>query len=133
MSDPDPELESLMAKRMIEMQNNVNQDVSKTPENKETKKSPRDIVISKLGYRGLEVLQNAETQYPEPTRAVVAKIGELIESGELQNVISGGELLSLFASIGIRVRMQTTISVESEGERVSLADMLGTKSKGEES
>lgn len=135
MSDPDPELESLMAKRMAEMRSNVSQgsdpQESNSPSQEKPKRSPRDIVVASLGYRGLEVLQNAESQYPAPTQAIVAKIAEVIESGEIAGPINGGELLSLFASIGIRVRMQTKISVESDGKLVSLSDKLNTKSKEE--
>ncbi len=132
MSDPDPELESLMAKRMAEMRSNVAHATDKTQEEKkEAKADPREIVISKLGYRGAEVLHNAEAQHPGPTRAVVAKMAELIESGELGGIISGGDLLALFAAIGIRVRMQTKISVESDGKLVSLSDKLSTTKSGD--
>ena len=36
-----------------------------TKEQKDNKPSSREIVIKRLGYRGLEVLQNAEQQFPQ--------------------------------------------------------------------
>lgn len=66
MSEEDKELELLKAKRMLEMQKNISQR-QKTEEVKtETKKpqiSPRDLVVKQLGYRGVEVLQNAELNF----------------------------------------------------------------------
>lgn len=128
MSESDPELESLRAKRMVEMRNNVSKSVDDKPEEKKPSKSARDILVGRLGHRGLEVLENAESQRPHETRIVVGKLGELIQNGELQDVINGGDLLSLFGSLGIRVRMRTKISVESDGKLVSLADKLGSVS-----
>ena len=58
---------------------------------------------------------------------IVAKLAELITSGDVPEVIDGGELLTLFRSIGINVRMKTKIKVEEDGKFVSLSDKLGTK------
>ena len=77
--------------------------------------------------RGTEVLAAAEAQYPRETAIVVAKIVELIKNGELQSKIAGGELLALFRSIGLRVRMNTKISIEEHGKFVSLSDRLKSK------
>lgn len=132
MSEPDPELDSLIAKRMAEMKSNVAQSTGEKTAKEKPKRSARDTLISRLGYRGLEVLQNAEAQHPDSTRAVVAKMVELIEAGELLESISGGQLLALFSSVGIRVRMETRISVESDGKRVPLADKLSAKSDDSE-
>jgi hypothetical protein len=48
----------------------------------------------------------------------------LIKSGEIQQRISGGELLMLFRSIGINVRVDTTIKIEDHGKLVSFSDKL---------
>lgn len=127
MSEEDKELELLKAKRMLEMQKNISQR-QKTEEVKtETKKpqiSSRDLVIKQLGYRGIEVLQNAESQFPEESKVVIEKLAELVRGGEVSEIIDGGKLLTLFRSLGIRVRMQTTISVEQDGKLVSWSDKL---------
>jgi hypothetical protein len=66
----------------------------------------------------------AYSQFPTQTAAVVARIAELITSGEINNRISGGELLSLFRSIGLNIRLNTTIKVEDHGKLVTFSDKL---------
>ena len=132
MSEEDKELELLKAKRLLEMQKNISarqkHEELKSMEPKSIQIPPRDIVVKQLGYRGLEVLENAEAQFPEETKLVIAKLAELIQSGEVTETIDGGKLLTLFRSIGIRVRVQTTIHVEEDGKIVSWSDKLkGTK------
>ena len=127
MSEEDKELERLKAKRMLEMQKNISQRQKIEEVKTETKKpqiSSHDLVVKQLGYRGNEVLQNAEAQFPQESKIVVEKLAELIKSGEVQEIIDGGKLLTLFRSLGIRVRMQTTISVEQDGKMVSWSDKL---------
>jgi hypothetical protein len=43
---------------------------------------------------------------------------------EIKNRISGGELLALFRSIGMNLRINTTIQIEDHGKLVSLSDKL---------
>lgn len=127
MTEEDKELELLKAKRLLEMQKNISQKQRLGPKTNDLKAPPisaRDIVVKQLGYRGLEVLENAEAQFPEETRVVVTKLAELIQSGEITETIDGGKLLTLFRSLGIRVRVQTTIKVEEEGKLVSWSDKL---------
>ena len=84
----DSELERLKAKRLAEMQKNISfqENAQKQPETKpETKKTPREILIPTLGYRGLEVLQNAESQFPNETKMIVEKLAELIKTGEIND------------------------------------------------
>src|SRR5438132_8594976 len=75
-------------------------------------------------FRSLEILQNAESQFPNETKLVVDKLADLIQSGEVTEIIDGGKLLTLFRSIGIRVRVETTIHVEEDGKLVSWSDKL---------
>jgi len=128
MTEEDKELEILKAKRLLEMQKNISQkqrlEEIKSSEVKTPTLSARDIVVKQLGYRGLEVLENAETQFPDETRLVIQKLAELIQSGEIAETIDGGKMLTLFRSLGIRVRVQTTIKVEEEGKLVSWSDKL---------
>lgn len=94
---------------------------------KQEAKNPRDIVVSRLGYRGMEVLNNAESQFPNETKIVIDKLAELISSGEINEELDGGKLLLLFRSVGLSVRMQTKINVEQDGKFVSLSDKLSNK------
>ena len=135
MSDEDSELQRLQAKRLAEMQKNISsRDESvKTPETSEEKTvNPRDVLIKQLGFRGLEVLTNAESQFPNETKMVIVKLSELIKSGELNESLDGGKLLGLFRSIGLSVRMNTKINIQQDGKFVSLTDKLSNKSKGDE-
>ena len=138
MSEEDKDLERLQAKRLAEMQKNLSSQreqekiAASQKEQKGKKPSPRDIVVKQLGYRGLEVLQNAEYQFPKETQIIVLKLSELILSGDITEVLDGGNLLALFRSIGINVRMKTKINVEKDGKFVSLSDKLGKSSSADE-
>ena len=134
MSEDDKELEQLKKKRLAEMEKNIalKQRLEEVPIPKKTQPSARETLVKNLGYRGLEVLQNAESQFPSETKIVVEKLGELLHSGEISEEIDGGKLLALFRSVGINVRMQTKINVEQDGEFVSLSDKLASKSSNNE-
>jgi len=134
LSEDDKELELLKAKRLAEMQKNLSfkqkqaELESQKLDNKKKKPSHREVVINNLGYRGVEVLENAEYQFPNETKMVVEKLGELISTGELNEKIDGGQLLSLFRSLGLGIRLKTKINVEQDGKFVSLSDKLSLKS-----
>ena len=138
MSEEDKDLERLQAKRLAEMQKNLSSQQEKEKiaalqkEQKDKKPSPREIVVKRLGYRGLEVLQNAEYQFPKETQIIVLKLSELISLGEITEVLDGGNLLGLFRSIGINIQMKTKINVEKDGKFVSLSDKLSKASSTEE-
>ena len=134
----DKDLERLQAKRLEEMRKNLSfqrkqsKITASEKEQKGNKPSPREIVIKQLGYRGLEVLQNAEYQFPKETEIISLKLSELISSGDITEVLDGGNLLELFRSVGINVRMKTKINVEKDGKFVSLSDKLSKSSTTEE-
>ena len=134
MSDEDKELEQLKKRRLAEMEKNIaiKQKQDNTSDSKDSQLSARDTILKKLGYRGLEVLQNAESQFPNETKIVVEKLGDLLNSGEIDEEIDGGKLLALFRSVGINVRMQTKINVEQDGKFVSLSEKLTSKSSNSE-
>lgn len=134
MSGEDDELERLKAKRLQEMQKNLSykqmQDEIKSQKEKqrESTSSEREILVKNLGYRGLEVLENAEHQFPKETMMIVAKLAELIRARDIDETIDGGQLLALFRSLGLNVYVKTTISVEQDGKFVSLSEKLKAKS-----
>ena len=136
MSEEDSELERLKAKRLAEMQQNIStrQEIEKSTSNLQPKeiKNPRDILVEHLGFRGLEVLSNAELQFPNDTKTVVEKLSELITSGDITEIIDGGKLLMLFRSIGLNIRMETKINIEQDGKFVSLSDKLSSKSSNDD-
>ena len=133
MSEEDRELEKLKEKRLAEMQKNISykqkQDefLASQKKKQENAPKPRDILVNQLGYRGLEVLENAERQFPNETKIVVEKLGELISLGEINEKIDGGKLLLLFRTVGLNIHLETKINVEQDGKFVSLSDKLSSK------
>ena len=101
------------------------------PEKKQTH-NPRDMVLKFLGFRGEEVLQNAESQFPVETKSIIVQLSQLIRTGELNETLDGGQLLALFRSVGLNIRMDTKISVEQDGKFVSLTDKLSSTQNNEE-
>ena len=129
MSEDDSELEQLKKKRLAEMEKNIAlKHKQEETSSKKIQPTARETLVKNLGYRGLEVLQNAESQFPSDTKIVVEKLGELLSSGEINEEIDGGKLLALFRSVGIYVRMENKINVEQDGKFVSLSDKLTGKS-----
>ena len=115
------------------MQKNIStKEIKSAPEPADTTSKPtsdpRDSLVQILGFRGLEVLENAESQFPAETRIIVEKLSELIKTGEIDETIDGGKLLTLFKSVGLYVRMETKINVKADGKLVSLSDKLRNQS-----
>jgi DNA-binding TFAR19-related protein (PDSD5 family) len=125
--EEDPDIEILKAKKMQEIMQRMMKQKKKDNIGKDIKKrepSEREILLSYLYDRGDEVLNLAESQFPSETRAIVGRIVELINSGEINRKISGGDLLSLFRTIGINVKINTTIKIEEHGKYMSFAEKL---------
>lgn len=93
-------------------------------ESKLVEKSRKQNFLKYIYDRGDEVLSAAESQYPSQTASVMNRILDLIERGDIQQKISGGELLSLFRMLGLNIRMNTTIKIEDHGKLVSFSDKL---------
>ena len=134
MNEEDKELEILKAKRLAEMQKNLSfQEKQKEFEQKSDiateQVTSRDYVVKNLGYRGMEVLQNAESQFPNEAKIIIEKLGELIASGDINEILDGGKLLVLFRSVGVNIRMQNKINVEQDGKFVSITDKFKHKSE----
>ena len=134
MNEEDKELEILKAKRLAEMQKNLSvQEKQKESEQKSDiateQVTSRDYVVKNLGYRGMEVLQNAESQFPNEAKIIIEKLGELIASGDINEILDGGKLLVLFRSVGVNIRMQNKINVEQDGKFVSITDKFKHKSE----
>lgn len=129
-SSDDPDIEIIKARKLKEMKKKAaaleraKTSSQQPPPPPQRQRTARDIVNGYLYDRGDEVLSLAYAQYPAQTEAIVAKIAELILTGEISSRISGGELLSLFRSVGLNVRVNTTIKVEDKGKFISFADKL---------
>lgn len=118
MSD-DSDIEIIKARKMMELRKKA-----AAQEKAKAVKTPKETVLSFLYDRGDEVLKAAYAQYPTQTEAIVNRIAELAAAREIQQKISGGELLSLFRSIGMRVRLDTSIKIEDHGKMVSFSEKV---------
>jgi DNA-binding TFAR19-related protein (PDSD5 family) len=127
MSQEDPDIAIINARKMKELRDKAAAlEKAKKREQQPTppKETDREIISTYLYDRGEEVLKLAESQYPFQTKAILARIIELIKAGEINQRISGGELLALFRSIGLKIRVNTSIKIEDHGKLVSLSDKL---------
>jgi DNA-binding TFAR19-related protein (PDSD5 family) len=124
----DPEIAVIKARKMKELWKQAALERSKAAQKEQGQKAriktDREIVSDLLYDRGEEVLKLAEIQFPSQTRTIISRIAVLTKSGEIQQSISGGELLMLFRSIGINVRVNTTIKIEDHGKLVSVSEKL---------
>jgi DNA-binding TFAR19-related protein (PDSD5 family) len=122
----DIDIEILKAKKMQEIMERMAKQKKESKLKIKDKKiaTENEIILSYLYDRGNEVLALAESQFPTQTSIIIKKIVELIKIGEIRNKISGGELLSLFRSLGLNIKVNTTIKIEEHGKYVSFADKL---------
>jgi DNA-binding TFAR19-related protein (PDSD5 family) len=125
--DEDPELARIKARKMKQLKEKaafiekIKEDELKT---NMTKIDDKEILLKYLYDRGDEVLRLAESQFPVQTRIIVKRIVELIKSGEIDSNISGGELLAIFRSVGLRIRVDTNIRIEDHGKYISFGEKL---------
>jgi DNA-binding TFAR19-related protein (PDSD5 family) len=129
MPSDDPDIDIINARKLRELREKAAA-MERAKANQEQQqrqqqpKSSREIVSAYLYDRADEVLDLAYGQYPAQTEAIVTRIAKLISAGEITSRISGGELLMLFRSVGLNIRVNTTIKVEDNGKFVSFSEKL---------
>ena len=125
--DEDPELAIIKARKMKQLKEKaaliekIKEDETKT---NVTKIDDKEIVLKYLYDRGDEVLRLAEAQYPVQTEIIIKRIADLIKSREIDSLISGGELLAIFRSVGLRIRVDTSIRIEDHGKFILFGEKL---------
>jgi len=123
----DPELAIIKARKMKQLKEKaalnekIKEDETKT---NMTKIDDKEIVLKYLYDRGDEVLRLAEAQYPVQTEIIIKRIADLIKSREIDSLISGGELLAIFRSVGLRIRFDTNSRIEDHGKFISFGEKL---------
>jgi DNA-binding TFAR19-related protein (PDSD5 family) len=125
--EEDPDLEIIKARKMLKLREQAAATEKRRKIEDESKLVEKSRKLAFLKYiydRGDEVLSAAESQYPSQTASVMNRILDLIERGDIQQKISGGELLSLFHMLGLNIKMNTTIKIEDHGKLVSFSDKL---------
>lgn len=123
--EEDPELAIIRARKMKQLKEKAAL-IEKIKESKSDVKKVdnKELILKYLYDRGDEVLELAESQYPVQAKLVVNRIVELIKSGDLDSLISGGELLAIFRSVGLRIRVDTSIRIQEHGKFISMGDKL---------
>lgn len=131
----DPDLELIKARKMKKLQeqlaskekgkDTINLELqNKTNKNKpEGIDSERNFLLRYLYDRGDEVLKLAERQFPLQTKIIIKRLNELIRFGEISK-ISGGDLLAVYRSLGLNIRVDTQISISDHGKTISFSDKL---------
>jgi len=129
----DPDLELIKKRKMKKLQEQLatkEKDKSnlelqnKTNKNKpEGVDSERNFLLRYLYDRGDEVLKIAEQQFPLQTKIIIKRLNELIRFGEISK-ISGGDLLAVYRSLGLNIRVDTHISISDHGKTISFSDKL---------
>jgi hypothetical protein len=118
--ESDKELELLKIRKLHELRKRLTVKRPKEP-------TDRDLLVSKLVDRGVEVLEAAEASYPKETAAIVKRLVDLINEEKFKEFISGGQLLWLFRRLGMRIHIETTINIAEHGKIIPLAEKLKTK------
>ena len=125
MPTDDPEIDIINARKLRELREKAAaMEKAKASSPQPRPKSSREIVSDYLYDRADEVLDLAYKQYPVQTEVILTRIARLILSGEITSRISGGELLMLFRSVGLNIRVNTTIKVEDDGKLISFSEKL---------
>ena len=128
MPSNDPDIDIINARKLRELRERAaameKAKANQEQQHQQQPKSSREIVSAYLYDRADEVLDLAYRQYPAQTEAIVTRIARLILAGDITNRISGGELLMLFRSVGLNIRVNTTIKVEDNGKFVSFSEKL---------
>jgi len=127
--EEDPELQKIKARKMKQMKEKaklfekMKEDETKA-KTEVSKIDDKQILLKYLYDRGDEVLVLAELQFPVQTKIIINRIVDLIKSGEIDSLISGGEMLAIFRSVGLRIRVDTNIRIEEHGKLISFGEKL---------
>jgi hypothetical protein len=116
--EDDAELRMINARKMAQLKKRV--ELASAPKPKE--KTNREFVMENLFDRGDEVLQTAYSYYPKETDVIVDYLAKYLKEHADNDKISGGELLQVFRSLGLRFSLKTSIKVQERGKFVDLKD-----------
>lgn len=119
MSEEDKELKLLKARKYAELAKKLQEQAKVIKV-----KTPRDILFENLTDRGDEVLNKAEQRYPKEMQVIEEKLAELIRTGEINQKITGGQLLQLLKMLGLNIPIETKIEFYENGEFVSFQDKV---------
>ncbi len=116
--EDDAELRMINARKMAQLKRRVERATAPKPQ----EKSSREVVLENLYDRGDEVLEAAYSYYPKEAPVVVDYLAKYLKEHKDGGKISGGELMEVFRSLGLRFSLKTSIKVEERGKFVDLKD-----------
>lgn len=116
--EDDAELRIINARKMAQLKRRVERATAPKPQ----EKSSREVVLENLYDRGDEVLEAAYSYYPKEAPVVVDYLAKYLKEHKDGGKISGGELMEVFRSLGLRFSLKTSIKVEERGKFVDLKD-----------
>ena len=128
--EEDSELSRINARKMADLKRRIEIATAPKPA-KPVEKSSKEILMSKLYDRGDEVLQTAYSYFPKETPIVVDQLANFLRKNPNTEMISGGELLEIFRTIGLRFSLKTSIKVQERGKFVDLAEKFKLKREEE--
>ena len=137
----DPDLELIKARKMKKLKEQLaskeKDKINLELQNQTNKYKPegidaeRNFLLRYLYDRGDEVLKLAEQQFPLQTKILIRRLNELIRFGEISK-ISAGDLLAVYRSIGLNIRVDTHISISDHGKTISFSDKLKQSSDADQ-
>ena len=106
------------ARKMAQLKRRAEQAAAPKPQ----EKTSREVVLENLYDRGDEVLDAAYSYYPKEAPVVVDYLAKYLKEHKEGGKISGGELMQVFRSLGLRFSLKTSIKVQERGKFVDLKD-----------
>jgi DNA-binding TFAR19-related protein (PDSD5 family) len=126
----DPELELIERRKLAAMRRRLEASGPRTEAGvakKPAEKTDRQVFEALLYDRGTEVLEAAYSYFPRETPLIVSELAREVRAGNLNRMISGGELYALFRQVGLRFQLKTSIKVQDRGKLVDLSEKLKLK------
>jgi len=114
----DSELRDIRAKKLRELQRRLTKKHEKTPET-----DANNILDRVFKDRAWEVFNTANSQFPYIMRRVKDVLVKLVISDRLSE-ITGEQLYLFLRNLGLRVRLETKISIAEHGKTKSLAEKI---------
>jgi hypothetical protein len=120
--EEDAELKLITARKMAELKRRAEASAAAKQETPNKTVSNKEVVLSMLYDRGDEVLEAALERYPRETSQIIDELAKMIREKKFVEKVSGGDLLSTFRQIGMRISLRNTIRIEEHGKFIDLAE-----------
>jgi DNA-binding TFAR19-related protein (PDSD5 family) len=117
----DTELERIKRQRLAKMRKTLSAK-QKQEQASPNKLEPTQVLQKVFVGRAWEIYNAAMQQYRRIAEQIFRELAQLVQTGQLQQQITGEQLYGLLRQIGLDVRLDTKIQVLEHGELKSIAD-----------